>query len=132
MHPGTDSQPSALHNQPIVCQVTFDTLKGFYFICCCRQEPDREVRIAQVSRKKSPHQPAPRPGGSAPSGEERSTKWILWDHFSDIALLIILELILQVGLDQAVQISPRMAELQEYTHLFSKWFCFAAFTQFGI
>lgn len=63
---------------------------------------------------------------------QRSNKRIIWEHFTDTLWLIILELVLQVGLDLIEPFVPHFADVLQAVHVFSKWFVIAALGQFAI
>lgn len=62
----------------------------------------------------------------------RSNKRIIWDHFTDSAMLIGLGIVLDFSIIGASRLSHEVAEVVQSVLPFSKWFTIAVFVQFCI
>jgi hypothetical protein len=63
--------------------------------------------------------------------EPKNNKRIIWDHFTDTAMLIVLDLVLVAMLDGSKFLIPEMADAVKYIHFFAKWFVITSAAQFA-
>jgi hypothetical protein len=89
--------------------------------------------LAPRKKKSGPQtKKSPKPPANPLEAKVKSNKIVIWNHFTDTAFLVVLELFFDFGMRKLLPFVPESKDLVDLVHVVLKWFAFAAIVQFAI